>query len=216
MRVDIIVDTICPWCYIGKARFERALAQRPAHVVDIGWRPFQLNPGMPAEGRDRDAYLAEKFGDSERAQKKYRSIEQASRRDAIDFRFDIIERTPNTVDSHRLILAAGRQGCQAEMVDALFRAYFTEGQDIGDIAVLAEIADRTGMDGAETFAYLARDDDRAQVIAEDEMARRLGVNGVPCYIVDRKYAISGAQSPEVFVQVFDLAQQDAVAELATG
>lgn len=208
MFVDVIVDTVCPWCYVGKVRFEKALAMRPDRVVEIGWRPFQLNPGMPRQGKDRRAYLKEKFGGVDRARRRYNVIGDAGRQGGIDFRFDRIERTPNSVDSHRLIAYAQRDGRQDAMVDALFRAYFIEGRDIGEIEVLAGIAAENGLDGAAALAYLAGDEGRATVIAEDEMARGLGVNGVPCYIVDRKYAVSGAQSPEVFLQIFDLARHE--------
>ena len=208
MIVDVIVDTVCPWCYIGKARFEKALAMRPDQVVEIGWRPFQLNPTMPREGKDRTAYLSEKFGGGDGARRRYTVIADAGRQEGIDFRFDRIERTPNTVDSHRLIAYARRDGRQQAMVDALFRAYFTDGRDIGEIEVLAEIAAENGLNGDAARAYLGSDDDRAMVVGEDEMARSLGVSGVPCYIVDRKYAVSGAQSPEVFLQIFDLARHE--------
>ena len=208
MIVDVIVDTVCPWCYVGKVRFEKALAMRPDLGVEIGWRPFQLNPAIPREGKDRDAYLAEKFGGVDRARQRYAVIGDAGRQEGIDFQFDRIERTPNSVDSHRLIAFARRDGRQDAVVDALFRAYFTDGRDIGEIEVLAAIAAENGLDGDAARAYLAGDEDRAMVIAEDEMARGLGVNGVPCYIVDRKYAVSGAQSPEVFLQIFDLARHE--------
>ena len=208
MIVDVIVDTVCPWCYVGKVRFEKALAMRPDQVVEIGWRPFQLNPGMPREGKDRRAYLSEKFGGGDRARRRYTVIGDAGRQEGIDFQFDLIERTPNTVDSHRLIAYARRDGRQHAMVDALFRAYFTDGRDIGEIEVLAEIAAENGLNGDAARAYLGSDDDRAMVVGEDEMARSLGVSGVPCYIVDRKYAVSGAQSPEVFLQIFDLARHE--------
>ncbi len=208
MIVDVIVDTVCPWCYVGKARFEKALAMRPGHAIEIGWRPFQLNPNIPSEGKDRRAYLAEKFGGVDRARQRYSVIGDAGRDEGIDFRFDRIERTPNTVDSHRLIAYARRDGRQDAMVDALFRAYFTDGRDIGEIEVLAVIASETGLDRDAARDYLRSDEDRATIIAEDEHARSLGVNGVPCYIIDRKYAVSGAQSPEVFLQIFDLARHE--------
>jgi predicted DsbA family dithiol-disulfide isomerase len=208
MIVDVIVDTVCPWCYVGKARFEKALAMRPGLGVEIGWRPFQLNPGIPREGKDRNAYLAEKFGGADRARQRYAVIGDAGRQEGIDFQFDRIERTPNSVDSHRLIAFARRDGRQDAVVDALFRAYFTDGRDIGEIEVLAAIAAENGLDRDAAGTYLAGDEDRAMIIAEDEMARGLGVNGVPCYIVDRKYAVSGAQSPEVFLRIFDLARHE--------
>jgi len=209
MHIDIIVDTICPWCYVGKRHFEKALELRPVAGLSVGWRPFQLNPNMAVAGKDRDVYIDEKFGDASRAEKIQREIGEAGAREGIEFRFDRIARTPNTVNSHRLIAHAGRPGAQDDIVEALFHAYFTDGRDVGDISVLADIAAETGLDRADTYEYLASDRDRDAVLADDDMARTMGVNGVPCYIVDRKYAVSGAQSPEVFVQVLDLAHHDA-------
>lgn len=208
MKVDIIVDVVCPWCYVGKSRLERALARKSLGNIEIGWRPFLLNPNMPSEGKDRDAYLSEKFGSVERARARYRVIEDAGVEEGIGFRFDLIRRTPNTVNSHRLVRFAGQKQRQTEMVGMLFRAYFTAGRDIGDVTQLADIAADAGLDRDETLAYLTSDTDADMVLAEDEMARSMGVGGVPCYIIDRKYAISGAQSPEVFHQIFDLALQD--------
>jgi len=208
MHVDIIIDTVCPWCYVGKQRFDRALALRPHSGGDVTWRPFQLNPNMPPSGMDRDTYVARKFGGSERARRVYASVIEAGALEGIEFRFDLIRRTPNTVDSHRLIAAAARDGLQSRAVSELFSAYFTRGQDIGDPDVLVEIAAQIGLDPEDARAMLSSDDGRHEVLALDDMARGLGVNGVPCYIIDRRYAISGAQSPEVFLQVFDLAKQD--------
>ena len=208
MKLDVIVDTVCPWCYVGKRRLERALSQRPVGQVEIGWRPFQLNPNMSPEGTDRQTYLAEKFGGVQRARVRYRSIEEAGEEEGIAFRFDLITRTPNTVKSHLLIRFAGRQQLQTEAVDALFHAYFTAGRDIGEIGVLADIGAEVGLERDEVVDYLSSGCDSEIVLAEDEMVRGMGVGGVPCYIIDRKYAISGAQSPEVFHQIFDLARQD--------
>ena len=208
MIVDVIVDTVCPWCYVGKARLDKALAMRPDQVVEIGWRPFQLNPTMPPEGKDRHAYLSEKFGSSDGAKRRHEVIGDAGRQEGIDFRFDRIERMPNTINSHRMIVYARRGGRQDAMVNALFRAYFADGRDIGEIDVLAEIATENGLDGDAAQVYLASDEDRTMVVGEDQMVRSLGVSGVPSYIVDRKYALSGAQSSEVFLQIFDLARHE--------
>jgi len=208
MIVDVIVDTVCPWCYVGKVRLEKALAMRPDQVVEISWRSFQLNPTMPPKGKDRHAYLSEKFGSSDGGKRRHEVIGDAGRQEGIDFRFDRIERIPNTVDSHRMIVYARRDGCQDAMVNALFRAYFTDGRDIGEIDVLAEIAAENGLDGDAAQVYLASDEDRTMVVGEDQMVRSLGVSGVPCYIVDQKYALSGAQSPEVFLQILDLARRE--------
>lgn len=213
MQIDIIVDTVCPWCYVGKARFEKALRSRSIENLLIGWRPFQLNPHMPRAGKDRDSYLIEKFGSVQRAERAYRSLQKTGEKEGVDFRFDRIDRTPNTVDSHRLITFAGRSGLQNDIVDALFRGYFSLGRDIGDPETLSDIAAENGLDRAETLEYLASDLDRDTILAEDDMVRDLGVNGVPCYIIDRKYAISGAQTPEVFLQVLDLASHESAAQI---
>lgn len=213
MKIDIIVDTICPWCYVGKKRFERALASSPVEGLEVGWRPFQLNPHMPREGMDRGEYLAQKFGGPRRAESQYRVIEETGRDEGIDFRFSDIDRTPNSIDSHRLVRLAGENGLQTQMVEAVFQAYFLEGRDIGSRTVLAEIGAENGMDFEETIDYLTSGRDVDIVRSEDQMARNMGVNGVPCYIVERNYAISGAQSPEVFAQVFDFVRQEG-AEIA--
>jgi predicted DsbA family dithiol-disulfide isomerase len=208
MHVDIIIDTICPWCYVGKKRFDRALSLRPRADIEINWRPFQLNPNMPHDGVDRELYVSREFGGPERARRVHASLIETGQQEGIDFRFDLMKRTPNTVDSHRLIAAASLSGRQTEAVRAMFSAYFTQGKDIGDRDVLVDIARQIGLDPGEIRDMLQGDDGRAEVLAFDDMARGLGVNGVPCYIIDRRYAVSGAQSPEVFLQVFDLARQD--------
>lgn len=215
LKIDIIVDTVCPWCYVGKKRFERALALRPQIDVEVGWRAFQLNPDMPLEGMDRSAYLEEKFGGMERVHAVNSSLNSAGEEERINFNFNAIERTPNTVLSHRLIRFAAENGVQTPIVSAVFDAFFLEGKDIGVPEVLARVAGSAGLNYEETLNFLQSDLDTDTILAEDELARRLGVNGVPCFIINRKYAVSGAQSPEVIVQVFDLAIQDkldAVAE----
>ena len=205
MQIDIISDTVCPWCYIGKRRLERALAQRDELEVEITWRPFQLNPDMPAGGLDREAYLNAKFGGAQRAQQIYAAIRQAGGGEGIDFAFDKIARTPNTIDSHRLLHWAGEAGLQDAVVEVLFQRYFEQGADIGDREVLVAIAVQGGMDGDEVRARFERGDDLDLVVAQDTNARQMGVAGVPYFIIDGKYAVSGAQDPSVFLQVLDLA-----------
>ncbi len=214
MLIDIVSDTVCPWCFIGKRRLERALAQRPGLAVEIGWRPFQLNPDMPEQGMDRQEYLALKFGGEERASRIYQTVRDAGAGEGIDFRFDLIRRTPNTLASHRLIRWAGSAGVQHDVVEQLFRRYFVEGADIGDPSVLVAVAEAAGMDAALVERLFAEGADAELVRAEDQVARDLGIQGVPCFIVDRKYAVSGAQDPEILLQVFDLAAQEAEAALA--
>ena len=214
MQVDVIIDTICPWCYIGQTRFMRALAARPDIDVALSWRPFQLNPRMPPEGREHQSHMAAKLGGSHRAQRQYRSLERSGRQEGIEFRFDNIERTPNTLDSHRLLAYAIRFGIGDQMVDRLFGAYFVEGRDIGDLQTLVSLGTELGLDGPGVAAYLSSDEDRTRILAEDEHARQMGVTGVPCYIIAGRYAVSGAQSPEVFLQVLDLARQDSLLQAA--
>ena len=163
---------------------------------------------MPREGMDRRTYVAEKFGGTERAHSVHASLVQAGEEEGISFNFNKIEKTPNTVYSHRLVRYAAKYGLQTPVISAIFDAYFLEGRDIGEPDTLARIADAAGMDHDDTLEFLESDRDTETILAEDELARRLGVNGVPCFIVNRKYAVSGAQSPEVLVQVFDLANQD--------
>ena len=210
MQIDIVSDTICPWCYIGKRKFERALESRADLTVDVNWRPFQLNPHMPTGGMDRDAYLASKFGGEQRASQIYQAVAEAGRAVGIDFRFDLIRRTPSTLDSHRLIRWARSAGVQNELTEVLFHRYFLEGADIGDHRVLVETAREAGMDADLVADLLAKDADLDLIRGEDSQARQMGINSVPCFVIDRKYAISGAQDPPVFHKVFDLAINEAV------
>jgi len=214
MRIDIVSDTICPWCFVGKRRLERALETRPDVTVEVGWRPFQLNPDMPAGGIERQEYLTRKFGGRERADKIYETIRAVGREDGIAFDFGGIKRVPNTIASHRLIRWAGGAGAQHQVVELIFERYFVRGEDIGDPAVLTAVAREAGMDAGLVAELLPGDADVALVREEDQVARQLGIQGVPCFIIDRKYAISGAQDPAVFHQVFDLAARNAaLAEL---
>jgi len=211
MRIEIFSDTICPWCFIGKRRLERALAMRPDVPVEIHWRAYQLNPWMPPEGMDRAQYLAAKFGSADSA-RVYDTIAQVGLAQGIEFRFDRIPRTPNTIDSHRLIRHAQAVGRQDEVVEALFTAYFLEGRNLGSRAELARIGAEAGLDEAETRRWLDSEADTDAVRHEDALARRMGIQGVPCFIVDRKWAISGAQEPEYFMPLFDLATTREAAE----
>jgi predicted DsbA family dithiol-disulfide isomerase len=205
MRIDIYFDTICPWCFIGKRRFERALAARPVPGVEVHWRPYQLNPDIPREGLDRQTYLSLKYGSPSRARQIFDTIARAGHAERIGFSFDAIFRTPNTLDSHRLVRYAGRAGRGGSVVEALFQAYFFHGEDIGDRGVLGRVARQCGFDGAAFDAYIASGADIDEVHAEDLRARRMGVDGVPCFVIDGRYAISGAQEPEAFFPLFDLA-----------
>jgi predicted DsbA family dithiol-disulfide isomerase len=208
MYVDIFSDTICPWCYIGKRRFARALALRPQPALRIRWRAFQLNPTMPDGGMDRQGYLEAKFGSAERARALYETVRAAGAGESIDFRFDLIRRTPNTLSSHRLLRRALAQGRQDDLLERVFNGYFEQGLDIGDKAVLADMAEAAGMDRRDALDYLNDGADTETVLAEDTVARRAGINGVPCFIFNGRFALSGAQEPEAFLQMFDLARED--------
>lgn len=210
MRIEVYADFVCPWCYVGIGRLRRALATRPGIAVDLAWRPFQLNPTMPRGGIDRGTYLSIKFGNRERLRHLHDAIEDCGRDLGLEFKFDRIQRQPNTLDAHRLVRLAGeRLGAASPEVEALvlslYQAYFSAGLDLGDREVLVALGVAAGLDGLEVARDLASDRERDQIRAEDLRARRMGIDGVPCFIVDEHYAISGAQEPEAFLPLFDLA-----------
>ena len=213
--VDIVSDTICPWCYIGKRRFERALELSGRTDVAVAWRPFQLNPDMPAEGMTRDDYVRAKFGGGDRPRQIYQAIAESGREAGIEFQFSRIKRTPNTVLSHRLVHwsakseRAGRGRGRA--VQGLFR-----GRPRHRRSRHAGRMRRARRHRRDTWRATTStsDEGRQEVVASDVYARRLGINGVPCFIVNRKYAVSGAQPPSAFVEVFNLAERDAATSAA--
>jgi predicted DsbA family dithiol-disulfide isomerase len=205
MQIDIILDVICPWCFIGKRRLERALAQRPDLMVSRSWRAFQLNPDMPSEGFPRELYVAARFGNPSAAERSYAAARAAGRREGIAFAFERIRRTPNTLQAHRLIHLASAEGNADEMVESLFQSYFLEGLDIGDITTLATIAPRAGLDRHIVARYLAGQTGIEEVLAEEHRVRRFGIRAVPYFVLERGYAISGAQEPEMFLPLFDIA-----------
>ena len=203
IQFDILSDPICPWCYIGKTQFDRALAERPDFPAAVQWHPFQLNPEMPAEGMDRRAYLETKFGGRERAVEVYANIASHAESAGLEIDFGAIARTPNTLDAHRLIHWAGLESRQNAAVDALFEAYFLQGRDIGAHEVLADIADAIGMDAAVVQRLLASDADLEDVRARDAQAREMGVGSVPTFIIAGQHAVPGAQPEATWLKVFD-------------
>lgn len=207
MKIEYIFDTVCPWCYVGKRRFERALALRPGTRADIIWRPFLLNPDIPLDGIDRRAYLDRKFGGPARVQRVHSAVAAAAESEGIQFAFDRIARTPNTLNSHRMIRYSAGIGRQAETVEALYRGYFCEGRDIGRIDELVEIGEIVGLPGDELRRYLLSDADIAAVMNDNARAHRLGVNGVPCLVLDGQYAVAGAQEPDVLLRLIDIARE---------
>ena len=200
IRIDIVSDVMCPWCYIGKRRLEKAIELLNGDVaVEVNWRPFQLDPSLPKAGKDRQLYMAEKFGSTERAVEIYRAVRDAGAAEAIPFDFEAIKVSANTLDAHRVIRWAGEAGrvAQDRAAEALFRKYFTEGASLGDDAVLIDAAAEAGLDRDVVATKLKSDLDRATVEQEIAHAQHMGVRGVPCFILDGKYAVSGAQSSDV-------------------
>lgn len=212
MRIDAIFDTVCPWCYIGKHRLERALARRPDMVAEVRWRPFLLNPEMPAGGLDRHVYLERKFGSSYRIQRVHGAAQLAGEAERIDFDFAAIKRTPNSINSHRLIHYAAGSSHQTELVEAIFDAYFRHGEDIGEVRVLRRIAERCGLPGNDIERYLWSNAGVSAVESENLRVHRLGVSGVPCFIFDERYAVAGAQEADMLARLLDIVRE---AELET-
>lgn len=201
--IQIISDPICPWCYIGKTRFEAALAQRPDHPFEVSWKPFQLNPNMPDEGMDRAEYLERKFGGPEGAAQVYGDIVKAAESTGLSIDINLIQRTPNTINAHRLIHWAGLEGLQNEAVAALFIAYFEQGKDISAHEVLAEIGESVGMERALVERLLATDANTSETRAEDEKSREMGVSGVPTFLIDGQYVVNGARDTAFWVDLID-------------
>ncbi|MDW4497804.1 DsbA family oxidoreductase [Sulfitobacter sp. D35] len=208
VKLDIMSDPICPWCYIGKTHLDRALERHPEHPFEIEWHPFQLNPDMPAGGMDRRAYLEGKFGGKQGALKAYAPVVEHAEKAGLKIDFAGIEKTPNTLDAHRLIHWAGIEGRQTAAVSALFKAYFVETRDIGDPEVLADIADGLEMDASVVTRLLQSDADAEDIRKRDAHSRQMGVTSVPTFIVAGRHAVPGAQPPELWDRV--------IAELAAG
>src|SRR5258706_13764241 len=204
MQIDVISDSVCPWCFIGKRRLMRAMALRPHIAFDVKWRPYRLDPTVPKGGMDRQAYMRAKFGDDPmKIVEMYKLIVQEGEKEGIAFDFAAIARRPDTLDSHRLIRWAESHGVQDEVVERLFIAYFENGENIGDIRLLADIADLCGMDGIEVAQMLDSDTDAALVEREDQIAHEMGVTVVAAMIFGGKLAGSGARRPEGPVPVVD-------------
>ncbi len=212
MRIDVIFDTVCPWCFIGKKRLEAALRQRPSIHADLRWRPFLLNPDMPEDGMPRAAYLERKFGGPARVARMLGNLRDAGAGAGIAFDFDAIARTPNTLDSHRLVRMAADHGCAEAVVQALFEAYFLHGRDIGDRDVLQAIGQAHGLDGDAVLASLTGTRGRGEVFMENAHTHRMSINGVPCFIFDGAYGIAGAQEPDILVRMIDMASEGRLEE----
>ena len=197
-KLDILSDPICPWCYIGKAHLDNALADHQDHPFTIEWHPFQLNPDMPPAGMDRREYLEKKFGGKNQAIQVYSKIEQSASAIGLPIDFAAMERTPNTIDAHRLIHWAGLEDKQQLMVDALFNAYFCMGLDIGDHNVLCDVAEVIGLERGVMARLLDSNSDVTLIKDRDAHSRLMGVSAVPTFIVGNQHAIPGAQTPDVW------------------
>lgn len=201
LSVDVISDVICPWCFIGKRRLEKAIAVADLQV-SVQWRPYQLNPTMPKGGISRKEYRTRKFGSWERSMELDAKVVTVGESEGIHFAFDKIERTPNTVDAHRLIWFADQHGCQDAVVEALFQAYFTEGQDIGNRETLIKVVTEAGLDRQAVETMLDSDEGLDLIAKSREMSQQFGVDGVPFFIINQKLTLAGAQDSETFVEAF--------------
>lgn len=202
MKIEMISDVICPWCFLGKRRLDKALTLVPEIQVEVIYRPFFLDPSIPPEGLNRADYMKAKFGDRDLSA-MHKPLAEAGKKDGVPYQFEKITRTPNTMDAHRLICWAkeAKPNVQGAMKEALLCAYWRDGKDIGDHKVLAEIATSVGMDGGEVAVLLTQDTDKAAVMKEVEHAYKLGVSGVPTFVFDRHSGISGAQEAESLAQI---------------
>ncbi len=209
LAIEIVHDLVCPWCFLGVRRLLRTLRRRPDLLFELSWRPFLLNPDMPRAGMARPDYVVRKFGNEDRARRLYASISDIGRAEGVPFRFDRIRRTPSSVDAHRLVRLAARNGRADEAVEALFSAHFTDGFDIGDTETLVLIGQSLGLDPLAVRAFLRGEQEVDAVHADNLRAHRLGINGVPCYVIGGRLAIAGAQEPEVIERLLDVAALEA-------
>ncbi len=206
MAIDLWSDVVCPWCYIGERRLERALAERPELQIERRWLPFQLQPHMPKAGLPWSSFVREKFGGWDFARTAFAQVSRAGEGEGIEFRFDRVANAPNTRDAHRLILQAREEDREWEMAEALFAAYFTHGRNLSDREELVAIATEIGLKGEKTRAFLAGEEKGREVEASQDRARRMGIQGVPFFVLNGRYAISGAQPLEVFLRALEMAR----------
>jgi len=205
LPIDVVSDVVCPWCFIGKRRLEKAIALKPEIAVTVRYRPYFLNPWVPRAGISRTEYLTTKFGSVERYNANAPRVVAAARAEGLAYNMDAIARQPNTLDCHRLILWAGDSGDQARMKQRLMELYFTEGGDLTDSEVLVKAAQDCGMDGDAIRRRLASEEDVASITAEAESAKTAGIDGVPCFILGGMFAVSGAQAPDYLADAIERA-----------
>lgn len=196
LTVDVVSDVMCPWCFIGKRRLEAALQSVPQLNVDVRWHPFQLDATLPMSGKDRQQYLNDKFGGKDNADAVYSRIRAAGAEEGIDFAFDKIKLSPNTLDCHRLILWSRSDNVQSDVVERLFRAFFLEGEDLTKASTLVRISAEAGMQSDLVEQLLETDTDLDKAEAQVAKAQEAGITGVPCFIVDGRFVLAGAEKAE--------------------
>jgi len=204
--IDVVSDVVCPWCYLGKKRLEQAIAAQPEPIA-VNWRPYQLDPTIPPDGLERSAYMRNKFGGDGRLEAAHERLRGLGAPLGIDFQFERIERAPNTLDAHRLIRWASVTGAQDCVVDRLFKLYFEEGRDIGERALLLDVAGQCGMDVEVVAKLFDEGADIVEVRAEIAQAQQLGVTGVPFFIFASRFGVPGAQEAAVLEQAIDQARK---------
>ncbi|HET9716483.1 MAG TPA: DsbA family oxidoreductase [Pseudolabrys sp.] len=206
VRIDVVSDVVCPWCFIGKRRLEKAIAMNPDIAVDVHYRPYFLNDWIPREGISREQYLTTKFGSPERYKAIAQRVSAAATAEGLTYAIDKISRQPNTIDPHRLIRWAGEAGKAAEMKQRLMDLYFTEGADLSDREVLVEAARSIGLDADHVRNSLESDRDVLETEREALSAKEAGIEGVPCFIFGGRFAVSGAQAPDYLAEAIARAQ----------
>jgi predicted DsbA family dithiol-disulfide isomerase len=207
VRIDVVSDVVCPWCFIGKRRLEQAIALKPDIPVEVHWHPYFLNDWIPPEGMSREQYLTTKFGSPERYKDIAQRVSQAAAAEGLTYAIDKISNQPNTRDAHRLIRWADSLGCAAEMKQKLMDLYFTDGADLTDPEVLVQAAVSVGFNEDNVREALASDMDIAEVDEQAQSAKEAGIQGVPCFIFGGKFAISGAQAPDYLAEAIERAAQ---------
>lgn len=207
LTVDVVSDVMCPWCYIGKRRLEAAISSVPDLDVLVRWHPFQLDATLPKTGKDRQKYLSDKFGDLDQANAFYSQIKAAGLEEGIDFAFDAIKLSPNTLDCHRLILWSRADDLQDEVVERLFKAYFLDGEDLTKSETLVRISDEAGMESDLVEQLFETDSDLDKTIAQIGKAQDSGITGVPCFIIDGRFVLAGAEKAETIAAALKHAEE---------
>lgn len=203
IKIGVVSDVVCPWCYIGKRRLENAIHQSSDRFdFEVEYFPFELNPHMPEEGADYREYLTSKFGSESKFLQLTNHVKQIAAQEGLDFNMDVQKISPNTRNAHRIILVAKEDGKQIEVVEALFKAYFTEGVDLSNINNLIDISVQAGLDRTKIDQLLKSNSGKLEIEMAEKELQQLGITGVPLYIIDNKFAVSGAQSVEAFIKAF--------------